>query len=79
MATEPDLYIGKEPATFDFAGAPVFIGPSIVVRAGHPIMKGREDLFTPLVIHYDVEPAAEQTTTAKGGTKASDAKAADKK
>jgi hypothetical protein len=57
MATEPDLYIGKEPVTFDFEGAPVFIGPTVVVRAGHPIMKGREGLFEPLVVHYDVEPA----------------------
>lgn len=57
MATQPDLYVGKEPATFDYEGAPVFIGPGIVVRAGHPIMAGREDLFVPLVVHYDVEPA----------------------
>ena len=55
---EPDLYVGKEPATFDFEGAPVFIGPSIVVRAGHPIMKGRESLFEPLRVHYEVTPEA---------------------
>jgi hypothetical protein len=52
------LYVGKEPVTFEHEGAPVFIGPHIVVRAGHPIMEGREGLFTPLVVHYDVaEPA----------------------
>lgn len=56
MATEPDLYIGKEPATFEYEGVPVFIGPSIVVRAGHPIMKGRESLFEPLTVHFDYEP-----------------------
>lgn len=55
---EPGLYVGKENVTFDFEGSPVFIGPHIVVRAGHPIMEGREALFTPLTIHYDVaEPA----------------------
>jgi hypothetical protein len=54
---ETDLYVGKEPATFEHEGSPVFIGPSIVVRAGHPIMKGREHLFTPLVVHYDVAAA----------------------
>jgi hypothetical protein len=58
MATEPDLYVGKEPATFELDGSPVFIGPTVVVRAGHPIMKGRESLFEPLVVHYDVEQAA---------------------
>lgn len=70
MATEPDLYVGKEPATFDFDGAPVFIGPTVVVRAGHPILKGREDLFTPLVVHYDVEPELPKTTSATSKTSA---------
>jgi hypothetical protein len=65
MATEPDLYVGKEPATFEHEGSPVFIGPTIVVRAGHPIMKGREDLFVPLVVHYDVDPAKDEPKTAK--------------
>jgi hypothetical protein len=57
---EPDLYIGKESATFDFEGAPIYVGPTTVVRAGHPIMKGREDMFTPLVVHFEVaeKPAA---------------------
>lgn len=69
MATEPGLYVGKEPATFEHEGAPVFIGPSIVVRAGHPIMKGREHLFTPLVVHFDMpEPeAAKPVKAAKPG------------
>ncbi len=55
---EPDLFVGKEPATFEFEGATVFIGPGVVVRAGHPIMKGRESLFEPLTVHYDTAPAA---------------------
>lgn len=59
---EADLFVGKEPVTFEYEGAPVFIGPMVVVRAGHPIMKGREGLFTPLVVHYDL--ADEQKTTA---------------
>jgi hypothetical protein len=64
MATEPDLYVGKEPVTFEHEGAPVFIGPHIVVRAGHPIMEGREGLFTPLVVHYDVAPAEDEPKAA---------------
>jgi hypothetical protein len=59
---EPDLYIGKESVTFDFEGAPVYVGPTTVVRAGHPIMKGREDMFTPLVVHFEV---AEKPALAK--------------
>ena len=65
MATEPGLYVGKEPATFEFEGSPVFIGPAIVVRAGHPIMQGREDLFVPLVVHYDVAAAADEPKATK--------------
>lgn len=56
MTTEPGLFVGKESMTFEHEGSPVFIGPTIVVRAGHPVMQGREDLFTPLVVHYDVQP-----------------------
>lgn len=67
MATEPDLYIGTEPATFEFEGADVFIGPSTIVRAGHPIMKGREHLFAPLTIHYDTP--ADEPKTAKPARK----------
>lgn len=72
MATESGLYVGKEPVMFDFEGSPVFIGPSVVVRAGHPIMAGREDLFTPLVVHYDVAEPERPTVTrqrAKGAEK----------
>lgn len=54
MAAE--LYVGKESMTFEFEGSPVFVGPNTVIRAGHPIMRGREDLFVPLVVHYEVEP-----------------------
>lgn len=67
MATEPDLFVGKEPATFEFEGAPVFIGPAIVVRAGHPIMQGREGLFAPLVVHYDVDAAKDEPKTVRTG------------
>jgi hypothetical protein len=63
---ETDLYVGKDPVTFDYEGAPVFIGPTIVIRAGHPIMKGREDMFTPLVVHFDVaEPTRDEPKATK--------------
>ncbi len=61
---EPGLYIGKTAATFKHDGEDVFIGPRTIVRAGHPIMKGREDLFEPLVVHYDL-PAAEDAPEPK--------------
>ncbi len=63
---ESGLYVGKEGATFDFEGSAVFINRNTVVRAGHPIMKGREGLFMPLVIHYDVEPEPEPEPEKRG-------------
>lgn len=65
MTTEPDLYVGKDPATFEYEGSTVFIGPGTVIRAGHPIMKGREHLFAPLVVHFDVAEAAEPVKPVK--------------
>lgn len=70
-----DLFVGTEPCTFDFEGSPVFIGPGTVVRAGHPILKGREGLFKPLVVHFDVETRAEKAE-AKAEAKATEKAAA---
>jgi hypothetical protein len=62
-----DLFVGKDPTTFDYDGSPVFIGPGTVVRAGHPIMKGREHLFTPLVVHFDLPETEPAKPKAKPG------------
>jgi hypothetical protein len=53
-----ELYVAKENANFDFKGQPVFVNAGTIVRAGHPIMKGRENLFEPLKVHYDLEKPA---------------------
>jgi len=67
---ERDLYVGIEPTTFEYDGQPVFIGPATVVRAGHPILAGRESLFRPLIVHFEVaeplqaaKPAEKRTHT----------------
>jgi hypothetical protein len=53
------LYVCKDAVNFTFQGQPVFLARGAVVRAGHPIMKGHEDLFEPLKVHYETElPAA---------------------
>ena len=64
----PEFYVAKEGATFDYQGGPVFlVGGQTIVRAGHPIMNGREHLFVPLNIHYDhrPEPAEEKEAPAE--------------
>lgn len=66
----PDLYVGREPTWFEVDGQPVFIGPNVVVRAGHPIMNGRESLFVPLTVHFDVtDPPAQAARLPEPGEK----------
>jgi hypothetical protein len=64
MATE--LFRPKEGITFDFQGAPVFIDPTTLVEAGHPIMKGREHLFEPVYVQFANPKAAEDSKGDEG-------------
>jgi hypothetical protein len=66
---ESEFYVGKEPTMFEFEGASVVIGPGTVIEAGHPILAGRESLFTPLVVHYR-KPTKEEKAEAKAEAKA---------
>ena len=50
MAAE--LFRPTEGFTFDYLGQPVFIDPTTLIEAGHPIMKGREHLFEPVFIQF---------------------------
>ena len=57
-----DILVAKESFTVDIDGVPtVFRGGETRVRRGHPVLEGREELFEPLRVHYDIETA----TTAK--------------
>jgi hypothetical protein len=53
----------------------VVVHKGTTVRVGHPMLKGREELFSPLVVDYEVEeqPApgrhAARATTAKSAVK----------
>ncbi len=62
---EPDLYIAKEGAWIQYEGGDFFIAPGTIVRAGHPLLDGGGSLFEPLIVHYDVEPAKDESKTAK--------------
>jgi hypothetical protein len=58
--SDTGLYVAKEAANFDYMGQPVFVSPGTVVRAGHPLMKGHEDLFEPIKVHWDLPKAADE-------------------
>lgn len=62
---EPDIYVATETFSADVDGTPQVIQKGITrVRRGHPLLKGREDLFAPIDLHVDYE--VEQATAAPG-------------
>lgn len=67
MARETDLYQVKRDggAAFVHDGVMTYIKPYMIVRKGHAIMKGREDLFEPLYVHYDLDEAVDTKTESK--------------
>jgi len=63
MGKASDVYVAKESFTTNLDGQEVVISKGVTrVRAGHPLMKGREALFELLEVQYDVE----QATSAPG-------------
>ena len=53
-----EILVAVESAVFQFEGADVVITRDVTrVRAGHPILRGREHLFRPLDAHYEIEQA----------------------
>lgn len=40
---------------FEHNGVLKHVPQGTTVRVGHPILKGREDLFHPLVVDYEIE------------------------
>lgn len=56
-----EILVARESAVFTHDGEKHVIHRGITrVRAGHPILEGREDLFEPLTVHYDVETARQE-------------------
>lgn len=54
-----DLYMAKESFAATIDGDYVSVSKGDLVRAGHPILKGRESLFVPAegYVRFDVEQA----------------------
>lgn len=56
------ILVARESVMFDFEGRRVFIREgTTTVRAGHPVLKGHEGLFIPLVPTFELPDAAEKT------------------
>lgn len=59
-ANKSDVYVAKESGSAEVNGETLTFTRGITrVRAGHPLLKGRESLFAPVddTVHYDVEQA----------------------
>jgi len=50
-----DLLIVKESVLTEVDGENVYLNVGQIARAGHPIVKGREHLFEPIVVNYELE------------------------
>lgn len=59
MGTDTTIYIARATFTTMLDGREVTIRAGIDrVRAGHPLLKGRESMFEPLTVQYDIEQAS---------------------
>jgi len=67
-AERGEILIAVESAVFRYEGADVVITKDQTrVRAGHPILKGREHLFRPIDAHYEIEQATAAPGERRGG------------
>ena len=66
MAAASDIYVAAKTAVFEHDGTRVrIVGGQTTVRAGHPLLDGREELFRPLTVDYDTDG---DTSTAGSGS-----------
>lgn len=72
--TEGAILVAKTGAMFDYEGQKVFlVAGRTTVREGHPVLKGREHLFRPLKVDFEMEdppqkqPAARKPPARGGG------------
>lgn len=70
--SETDIFVAAKNATVFIGGRRVKITRDVTrVRAGHPLLDGREALFKPLNVHHDLaEQPIEQATAAPGEQRA---------
>lgn len=60
-----NVFVAVESVLTEFEGRNVYITAGQTAREGHPILKGREAMFIPLQVDYDLpEPKAPAKTPA---------------
>lgn len=62
-----DIFVAKESFTVTLNGESITVNKGQTrVRAGHPILKGREMYFEPLTVQFDVEAATSKPGEQRG-------------
>jgi len=62
-----EMLVARESFAFRYEGSDHhFIGGQTRVRAGHPILKGREHLFEPIKADYEIEQATAAPGESRG-------------
>lgn len=58
-----DVYVARESFVTDLDGERITVRKGKTrVREGHPLLRGREHLFKPVDVQYDVETARQEPT-----------------
>lgn len=53
-----NILVARETAMFVYEGERVYIHEGVTrVREGHPMLEGREHLFKPIDVHWEIETA----------------------
>jgi len=61
------IYVAAESFTTSLDGVPVVVTADMTrVREGHPLLRGREQFFRLLDVHYDVESATQAPGEKRG-------------
>lgn len=67
-ADNGQIFVAKQSFSAEVDGVPVIVSAGVTrVRAGHALLKGRELLFEPITVHYDV--ADDQPPPSRGETR----------
>jgi len=62
-----EIFVARESFATELDGVPISVFGGVTrVRAGHPLLKGREQMFEPITVHYDVD---DQPSPARGETR----------
>jgi hypothetical protein len=66
-ADNAQIFVAKQSFSAEVDGVPVIVSAGVTrVRAGHALLAGREALFEPITVHYDV---ADEQSQVRGETR----------